>query len=102
MVPWVDTSSFDNMTAGRVGCQIGPGFQRKPVTVGCCDLGVPELARRLCPETPAPHERRAVTHDDAVIAVEPRLELLHGIEPYDLRAVDAEELLGIQPLRQRR
>src|SRR5688500_19385094 len=49
-----------------------------------------ELARGGRAIPPAPHQRRPVVQHDGVVAVKPRLQLLHGVAPHDLRADDAE------------
>ena len=65
-------------------------------------LGVAEFSRRLRAVSPAPHQRRSVSHDHPVVPVKPRLKLLHGIESHDLRPIDPEEFLGIESLGERR
>ena len=60
-----------------------------------------ELPRGLGPVPATPHERGAVGHHHAVVAVKPRLELLHRVQPNDLGPVDAQELRRVEPLGQR-
>src|SRR5450755_2856451 len=58
------------------------------------------IAGRRGPEPPRPRELATVLHDDAALAVEPRLHLLDAVEIHQLGAIHAHELLRVKLLHQ--
>src|SRR5262245_47688168 len=56
----------------------------------------PYPVRQLTLIAPAEGEPGAVSKEDYVLAVEPRLQLFHSFDVDDVRAVDAEEAVGVE------
>ena len=61
---------------------------------------VPDRFLQICPVVATKCELFAILHDDAVLAVKPRLHLFDPVDLHDGRTVDPQELFRIELLLQ--